>query len=138
MRPIRTLTPLNASLLPAGSGGMFPALYLWRRLAVEGFPRFGEVYYLGTAPLLNREGLVDVLVGGAGVALATQSRSRLSPLGLIGLLSFVLAFYPTLRGLFLGQYTLIVFACLSFSLVLIGRGRDGWARGAPGAGDRRG
>jgi len=54
---------LNSSLLPAGSGGMFPALYLWRRLAVEGFSRFGEVYYLGTAPLEGREGLVDVLVG---------------------------------------------------------------------------
>jgi serine protease Do len=54
---------LGASLLPPGSGGMFPALYLWRRLAVEGFSRFGEVYYLGVAPLVGHEGLVDVLVG---------------------------------------------------------------------------
>ncbi|MCC6125126.1 MAG: trypsin-like peptidase domain-containing protein [Pirellulales bacterium] len=54
---------LGASLLPPGSGGLFPALHLWRRLAVEGFARFGEVYYLGTAPLPGREGLVDVLVG---------------------------------------------------------------------------
>ncbi len=54
---------MNSSLMPAGSGGMFPALYLWRRLAVEGFSRFGEVYYLGTAPLPGHNGLVDVLVG---------------------------------------------------------------------------
>ena len=40
-----------------------PALYLWRRLAVEGLGRFGDVYYYGTAPLVGHEGLVDVLVG---------------------------------------------------------------------------
>ena len=33
------------------SGGLLPALHLWRRLAVEGPEQFGEVYYLGTAPL---------------------------------------------------------------------------------------
>jgi S1-C subfamily serine protease len=54
---------LNASLAPIGSGGMFPAIYLWRRLADEGFARFGEVYYVGQAPLPGREGLVDVLAG---------------------------------------------------------------------------
>jgi hypothetical protein len=54
---------LNAALMPSGSGGMFPALYLWRRLAVEGFPRFGDVYYLGSAPLVNHNGLADVIVG---------------------------------------------------------------------------
>jgi serine protease Do len=54
---------LGTSLLPPRSGGMFPALYLWRRLAVEGFARFGEVYYLGTAPLPGCEGLFDVLFG---------------------------------------------------------------------------
>ena len=53
----------NASLLPAHSGGLLPALYLWRRLAVEGLARFGDVDYYGTAPLPGREGLVDVLVG---------------------------------------------------------------------------
>ena len=40
-----------------------PALYLWRRLAVEGLGRFGDVYYYGTAPLVGHEGLVNVLVG---------------------------------------------------------------------------
>ncbi len=54
---------LRASLLPANSGGLLPALYLWRRLAVEGLGRFGNVYYYGTAPLRGHEGLVDVLVG---------------------------------------------------------------------------
>ncbi|MBN2579676.1 MAG: trypsin-like peptidase domain-containing protein [Pirellulales bacterium] len=43
--------------------GLLAAIYLWRRLAVEGFSRFGGVYYLGTAPLPGHEGLVDVLVG---------------------------------------------------------------------------
>ena len=54
---------LGASLLPAHSGGLLPALYLWRRLAVEGLGRFGDVYYYGTAPLRGHDGLVDVLVG---------------------------------------------------------------------------
>jgi serine protease Do len=54
---------LGSSLLPAGSGGLFPALYLWRRLATEGLARFGDVYYSGTAPLLGHQGLTDVLVG---------------------------------------------------------------------------
>ena len=54
---------MGASLLPAHSGGLLPALYLWRRLAVEGLGRFGDVYYYGTAPLPGHEGLVDVLVG---------------------------------------------------------------------------
>lgn len=53
---------LAASLEPAGSGGLFAALWLWRRLAVVGPEGFGEVYYLGTAPLPGRDGLVDVVV----------------------------------------------------------------------------
>jgi len=54
---------LGDSLLPADSGGLLPALYLGRRLAVEGLGRFGDVYYYGTAPLVGHKGLVDVLVG---------------------------------------------------------------------------
>jgi serine protease Do len=53
----------GSSLLPAHSGGLLPALYLWRRLAVEGLGRFGEVSYYGTAPLVGHAGLVDVLLG---------------------------------------------------------------------------
>jgi S1-C subfamily serine protease len=54
---------LASSLQPSGSGGLFPALHLWRRLAVEGLGRFGQVYYLGTLPLVGHQGLVDVVVG---------------------------------------------------------------------------
>jgi hypothetical protein len=54
---------LNSSLLPAGSGGLLPTLYLWRRLALEGLQHFGRVEYLGTAPLPGYDGLADVLVG---------------------------------------------------------------------------
>ena len=52
---------MAASLLPAGSGGLFPALCLWRRLALLGPERFGQVEYQGLAPLRGRQGLVDVL-----------------------------------------------------------------------------
>jgi S1-C subfamily serine protease len=54
---------LGRSLLPPHSGGLLPALYLWRRLATEGLGRFGGLYYAGTAPLWGRPGLADVLVG---------------------------------------------------------------------------
>jgi serine protease Do len=54
---------LAADLAPQGSGGLFAAMHLWRRLAVEGFGRFGDVDYFGTAPLPGRQGLADVLVG---------------------------------------------------------------------------
>jgi len=53
---------LAGSLDPPQSGGLLLSLYLWRRLAVEGPERFGDVYYLGTAPLVGHEGLMDVLV----------------------------------------------------------------------------
>ncbi len=58
--------PLGASLLPDHSGGLLPALYLWRRLAVEGLGRFGQLDYYGTAPLAGHPGLVDVLAGTHG------------------------------------------------------------------------
>jgi hypothetical protein len=48
---------------PPASGGLLPALYLWRRLAILGPEGFGEVYYLGTAPFAGREERVDVLIG---------------------------------------------------------------------------
>lgn len=54
---------LTSSLTPTGSGGMFPAIHLWRRLAIEGLDKFGQVYYLGTLPITGRSELVDVLVG---------------------------------------------------------------------------
>jgi S1-C subfamily serine protease len=54
---------LAASLAPPESGGLLPALYLWRRLAVEGPERFGHLYYVGTAPLAGLDELADVLAG---------------------------------------------------------------------------
>ena len=54
---------LSTLLEPQHSGGLFPALYLWRRLALLGAERFGEVSYWGTAPVINRTGLADVLQG---------------------------------------------------------------------------
>ncbi len=47
---------------PQRSGGFSAALYLWHRLLMMGPERFGEVYYLGTAPVPAKEGLYDVLV----------------------------------------------------------------------------
>ncbi len=53
---------LTASLNPPHSGGLLLALHLWRRLNIVGPEKYGDVYYLGTSPLPNREGLFDVLV----------------------------------------------------------------------------
>ena len=53
---------LTEDLSPEGSGGMLPALYLWRYMAVHGPEEFGDVYYQGTAPFPDREEPVDVLV----------------------------------------------------------------------------
>lgn len=52
---------LSNRLEPPGSGGLLVALAMWRRMLVEGPERFGEVYYLGTAPVVGHEGLLDVL-----------------------------------------------------------------------------
>ena len=54
---------LGSSLTPPGSGGLLPTLHLWRRLALQGPGNFGELYYLGTAPLAGQTQPVDVLVG---------------------------------------------------------------------------
>ena len=54
---------LTASLNPPHSGGLLLTLYLLRRLNLEGPEKFGEVYYLGAAPLPGRPGQFDVLVG---------------------------------------------------------------------------
>ncbi len=48
-------------LEPPGSGGLLVSLAMWRRFLVAGPTNFGDVYYLGTAPLEGREKLMDVL-----------------------------------------------------------------------------
>jgi S1-C subfamily serine protease len=52
---------LAGRLDPPGSGGLLAALAMWRRFLVEGPQKFGQVTYLGTAPLAGHDGLVDVL-----------------------------------------------------------------------------
>ena len=53
---------LTENLVPDGSGGMLPALYLWRYLAAHGPDEFGEVFYQGTMPFPGRQDLVDVVI----------------------------------------------------------------------------
>jgi hypothetical protein len=65
-----------SQLAPEGSGGLLVALHIWRRLLVNGLDTFGEVYYLGTAPLARQQGLMDVLVGTFNV---TESRFYFHP-----------------------------------------------------------
>jgi serine protease Do len=54
---------LGDQLDPPGSGGLLVALHLWQRMLRLGPAQFGDVYYLGTAPLPGYDGLYDVLVG---------------------------------------------------------------------------
>lgn len=54
---------LTQKLEPSGSGGLFLALYTWKRLLRQPFEKFGEVYYLGTAPRRDFNVQYDVLVG---------------------------------------------------------------------------
>ncbi len=54
---------LGEQLVPPESGGLLVALHLWRRLLVEGPSEYGDVYYLGAAPIPGRDKLYDVLVG---------------------------------------------------------------------------
>jgi S1-C subfamily serine protease len=55
-------TDLAEQLAPRGSGGLLVALHLWQRLLQLGPAQFGDVYYLGTVPVIDRPGLCDALV----------------------------------------------------------------------------
>jgi Glycosyltransferase family 87 len=73
--------------------------------------------------------LLVLVVLGASVALACFFAWRFTPLKLLALFLFVLACYPVLRGLFLGQFTLLVFASFAFGVILLARQNDelgGW------------
>jgi S1-C subfamily serine protease len=59
---------LDQQLDPPGSGGLLAALHLWRLLLVSGPKTFGDVYYYGTAPYRDVEGLADVLIATRNVA----------------------------------------------------------------------
>ena len=53
---------LETDLAPPQSGGLFPALLLWRQLAVAGPESFERLVYLGASPLPGHDELLDVLV----------------------------------------------------------------------------
>jgi serine protease Do len=59
---------LDKELGPAGSGGLLAALHLWRQLLILGPPKFGDVYYYGTAPYPGIAGQADVLAATRNVA----------------------------------------------------------------------
>jgi hypothetical protein len=62
--PIDDKNPsLSGNFDPLGSGGMFSALYLWRRFLTSGPAGYGEVYYYGTLPYPGQSELVDCLIG---------------------------------------------------------------------------
>lgn len=71
--------------------------------------------------------LLIMIVVSAGIVLARLFSWPLSPVGLLLLIAFVLTFYPTLRGIFLGQFILLVFTSLALGLWLMMRGYDEWA-----------
>jgi serine protease Do len=61
---------------PPRSGGLLAALHLWQRLVLLGPRRFGDVYYLGTAPWPDEMHLADCLVGTCG---GVESRFYFDP-----------------------------------------------------------
>jgi S1-C subfamily serine protease len=67
---------LNTSLDPPGSGGLMTTLHLWRRFLIQGPKNFGKVEYLGTAPLVGHDRLMDVLVG---IQAAVECRFYIDP-----------------------------------------------------------
>ncbi len=59
---IRGSTSISSSCPPAAAV-CSPPCHVWRRLLAVGPKEFGETYYLGTLPLIDHDGLFDVLVG---------------------------------------------------------------------------
>lgn len=51
---------------PPGSGGLLAALFLWRRLLVEGPEKFGELTYVGSFPCVGQDGLAETMTGAYG------------------------------------------------------------------------
>lgn len=58
---------LSEQLEPAGTG-LLATLHIWRRMLVLGPQKFGNVRYLGKAPIPGRDGLFDVLIATHNVA----------------------------------------------------------------------
>jgi serine protease Do len=53
----------SEQLGPANTGGFLAAAHLWRRMLTKSHKLFGDVHYLGTAPLIHHDGLYDVYIG---------------------------------------------------------------------------
>jgi hypothetical protein len=51
----------DTQLLPAGTGGLLPALHLWRKMLIAGPDKFGNVSYYGTTPWPAQQGEVHLL-----------------------------------------------------------------------------
>lgn len=67
--------------------------------------------------------LVIAVVAGA-LALAVVNRVVISPIALASIVLGVLVFYPTVRGIFLGQYVLLVFALIALACLAIATGHE--------------
>jgi S1-C subfamily serine protease len=59
--PIESTADRFDSVDGKAGAAMLPALDNWRRMLVQGTGRFGDVFYLGKAPLLGKQPLRDVL-----------------------------------------------------------------------------
>lgn len=68
--------------------------------------------------------LLCVLVTGGALLLARLNRLALTPLIFAGLILSVLLFYPTVRGIFLGQYALMAFFLLTLAFAAIADRHD--------------
>ena len=69
---VDTTLDLDQQTDPEDSGGLLVALHLWRHLLTSGPDKFGEMFYLGTAPTPSQPGLFDVLVGTYNVIQETR------------------------------------------------------------------
>lgn len=67
--------------------------------------------------------LVIAVVAGA-LALAVLNRVVISPLALAAIVLCALIFYPSVRGIFLGQYVLVSFALIALASLAIARGHE--------------
>lgn len=70
---------------------------------------------------------VQWLAVGMAVGLLAWKRLRPRPLTMVAIVLAVLFFYPVARTIFLGQFTVHVAFFVVMTLVLLDRGRDGWA-----------
>ena len=59
---------LSEQLFPRQTGGLLPALHIWRRLLVQGPAKFGSVHYFGSVPFPGFNSPPHVFVGTYDVA----------------------------------------------------------------------